>query len=49
MLTKYGCGHIGFVTAGKTKAFIRVAEIRRQVVEESPKHCPACRGSEGGQ
>jgi len=46
MLTLYSCGHVGFITSGKTKTFIRVAEIRRQPVEESDKHCPTCRGSE---
>ena len=47
MLTKYACGHIGFVATGRTvKAFIRVAEIRRRPVEESEKHCPICRGSD---
>lgn len=47
MLTRYRCGHVGRMTTGKVKRFIRVAEIRKQVLEESDKHCPACKNSEG--
>ena len=49
MLTRYACGHIGRMnyqgmTTGKArpKAFIRVAEIRDEKVEESSKQCPDC-------
>jgi hypothetical protein len=37
---RYECGHVGFVTEGKVKAFIRVAEIRNAKVEDSDKKCP---------
>lgn len=47
MLTRYKCGHIGMTTGRKVKRFIRVAEIRKRPVEESVKHCPACKGGEG--
>jgi len=46
MLTRYSCGHIGRTAGRKVKRFIRVAEIRKQVVEDSEKHCPACKGNE---
>ena len=43
MVTKFKCGHVGKMTAGKVKAFIRVAEIRNHPVEDSNKMCPDCR------
>jgi len=43
MITRYSCGHVGKQAGKKVKRFIRVAEIRRQAVEESPKPCPDCK------
>jgi hypothetical protein len=43
MVTRYACGHVGKVAGKKVKRFIRVAEIRRQPVEESKKQCPECK------
>jgi hypothetical protein len=43
-LTRYeGCGHVGYVTGKKEKAFIQLAEIRNRPLLESPKQCPDCR------
>lgn len=50
MLTRYNfCGHIGMTVESKkakTKSFIRVAEIRSQIIEDSPKSCPDCKKGE---
>ena len=43
MVTRYKCGHVGMTAGRKVKRFIRVAEIRRQPVEESAKQCPDCK------
>ena len=45
MLSKFRCGHVGRENdspRAKVRAFIRVAEIRRQVVEDVVKDCPDC-------
>ena len=47
MVTRFSCGHVGRTNdsyRAKTEAFIRVAEIRDELVEESPKSCPDCKG-----
>ena len=47
MVQKYNCGHVGRENdsyRSKVKAFIRVAEIRREQVEEIGKSCPDCKG-----
>jgi hypothetical protein len=43
MLTRYSCGHVGTITTGKVKRFIRYSEIRKQPVEDSSKQCPNCK------
>src|ERR1700761_1210701 len=46
VLTKYSCGHVGRTNSShraKAEAFIRVAEIRREVLEEADKPCPDCK------
>lgn len=47
MITRYTCGHVGRMAGRQVKRFIRVAEIRRQPVEESDKQCPDCKHTEG--
>lgn len=47
MVSKYTCGHVGRENdsyRAKEKAFIRVAEIRNETVEEENKSCPDCKG-----
>lgn len=47
MLQKYSCGHVGKTNDSyrkKAEAFIRVAEIRREPVEDVDKSCPECKG-----
>lgn len=41
-ITRYSCGHVGKSTGKKISAFIRVAELRGETPEESPKKCPEC-------
>jgi len=44
-LGKYACGHVGRQNEApnaKAQAFIRVAEARKNKVEESAKNCPDC-------
>ena len=50
MLYKFSCGHVGRDSEpplkherAKTTAFIRVAEIRKERVEEVAKSCPDCK------
>lgn len=46
MVTKFSCGHVGREndsTYARAKEFIRVAEIRREQVEEADKPCPHCK------
>jgi len=45
MLTRYSCGHVGRDNdsyRAKATAFIRVAEIRDETVEDKNKPCPDC-------
>jgi hypothetical protein len=45
MLHRYTCGHIGREAGRKNaKAFVRVAEIRSQKVEDEKSSCPNCKG-----
>lgn len=47
MVSKYACGHVGRENdsyRAKAKEFIRVAEIRDEIVEEENKPCPDCKG-----
>lgn len=47
MVTKYSCGHVGRENdsyLAKAKEFIRVAEIRREIVESKNQPCPDCKG-----
>lgn len=47
MLTRYSCDHVGRdndAEHAKAKAFIRVAEVRDEKVEEKTKPCPDCTG-----
>lgn len=46
MITRYACGHVGKMAGLKVKRFIRVAEVRKQPVEESAKVCPGCKHSD---
>jgi hypothetical protein len=45
-LTRYECGHVGKVVSSKKAGtvFIRVAEVRRQILVESSKKCGHCGG-----
>ena len=47
MVYKFTCGHVGRTNdsyRAKAEAFIRVAEIRNEGVEEVTKSCPDCKG-----
>lgn len=47
MVYKFSCGHIGRDNdsyRSKVTAFIRVAEVRHEQVEEVSKSCPDCKG-----
>jgi hypothetical protein len=44
---KFTCGHVGRTNdsyRAKAEAFIRVAEVRNENVEEVGKACPDCKG-----
>lgn len=43
---RFDCGHVGRTNESdraKTQAFIRVAEIRGEKVEDTGKPCPDCK------
>lgn len=47
MVYRYSCGHVGRSSdsyRAKAEAFIRVAEIRKEIVENVAKPCPDCKG-----
>lgn len=47
MLVRFTCGHVGRENdspRAKVSAFIRVAEIRSEQVEDGKKSCPDCNG-----
>jgi hypothetical protein len=42
VLTRFSCGHVGTELGIKLKTFVRVAEIRRNPVEDDDRPCPDC-------